>query len=143
MKVGDLVVCTQHLAGQYPLHVGGVYRLSSVHVRNSRAGPRQEVCLVADDSGAPTGSRPAGWFRALLGCWHVNLDAWCLSCGRWEFDGPSDFIACLECGHVYRTAADLVEAENDIRRQMGDAELDPLGDALAQIFSCPLCTHDW
>jgi len=153
MKVGDLVVCISPEVSVLPMsrygliHAGGVYRVSRMFTVNYlKNGPRDEIRLEADDTGAPSASHPQAWFRPLLAYWHVNLNWWCLSCGRWEPDQPGDFLACGECSHVFRTAGDLVAEENNIRQRMGDVLpqlVDPLRDALSQIYSCPLCTHDW
>lgn len=57
------------------------------------------------------------------------------------FDPKVDYWACGECMHVYRTAADLVEANN----KMADfIHLESIKtDKAADISVCPLCTHDF
>jgi len=71
---------------------------------------------------------------------------WCASCHRLEGDLPGDFRPCLECGHVFRTAEELLEAENKLRRMFNERFTDtyfpPVTD-VETIHSCPLCTHDW
>lgn len=53
-----------------------------------------------------------------------------------ELPGPSDFRACCECGHLWRT---VEEFHDDVRR-----ELDPVGQPFdPDLPFCPLCTHDW
>ena len=49
------------------------------------------------------------------------------------------FRWCLECGHTYATAADLLAEHNKMQAATGlPADTDPDG-----VFCCPLCTHDW
>ena len=70
----------------------------------------------------------------------------------------NDYRVCGECGHIYRTAQDLADAENaaidrDRLYEDGiDAEAVVLygravvslnGQGHLPILSCPLCTHDW
>lgn len=47
------------------------------------------------------------------------------------------YLVCGECGHCYVTAADLIEAE---RRLYPDL---PARTSAAQMWSCPLCAHDF
>jgi len=148
INVGDLVVCAHPEPGRHALLTPGqVYRVSRKAIINYiKHGPQDEIRLEADDTGAPSASHPEAWFRPLLACWHVSINEWCLPCGRWEPDRDGDFLACLECHHVYRTPEDLVAEENNIRRRMGDPELVIDGnvrEVVGQIYSCPLCTHDW
>lgn len=49
------------------------------------------------------------------------------------------YRVCLECGHAFVTAADLLEAERKICVAM---ELKP-ADSAEDVAVCPLCTHDF
>lgn len=49
-----------------------------------------------------------------------------------DIDDP--YIVCGECGHVYRTARELEDADYVITAEW---------DMAADILICPLCTHDF
>lgn len=51
---------------------------------------------------------------------------------------PTDFLQCFECGHSYRTEGELREAAGEIYADFG-VETPPT----SQIFTCPLCAHDF
>jgi hypothetical protein len=53
----------------------------------------------------------------------------------------ASYCACLECGHVYRSAEDLLlaYAEHYPPEERGEA----LSREPAKIYSCPLCSHDF
>jgi len=63
-------------------------------------------------------------------CWSHHVDEpWDASCCR----------SCLECGHVFRDAAELLAAHNAILAELGEPpETDP-----ARVFCCPHCIHDF
>ncbi|MER7361913.1 hypothetical protein [Nonomuraea wenchangensis] len=78
-------------------------------------------------------------------------------CGAHDVDEPREgaFLTCLECGHSYPTAADLLAAFNAERRRMAEAEADgqdgtdygtpplaPVTD-VRQVEFCPCCAHDF
>lgn len=56
---------------------------------------------------------------------------------------PADYYRlCVECGHVYVTAAELVLLDQDVRRRLG-GERDPSPRTVDEIEVCPLCIHDF
>jgi hypothetical protein len=60
-------------------------------------------------------------------------DCWCAACCT--FESPQSNVVCGECWHDFGTEANLVRVHNlwpDIR---------PATTA-AEVFSCPICTHD-
>lgn len=69
-----------------------------------------------------------------------------------SFTPGVDFLACGECWHVWPTQADfqkdvekLYEEMNNLQwREIDDPEwIVPSRATTANIFSCPLCAHDW
>lgn len=67
--------------------------------------------------------------------------------------GENPYRVCFECGHVYRTPADLVAAHNDTMAAIRDHPPAPLA-ALSppppktvkqadKIFCCQECLHDF
>jgi hypothetical protein len=78
----------------------------------------------------------------------------CWSCGTDEPDEPC-YQSCLECGHIYRTEQELVDAHNKIINELNaqhdhHRECDPLWcgpipcvTGAGQIFHCALCLHDF
>jgi hypothetical protein len=64
---------------------------------------------------------------------------WCHAHHRDEPDLPGDYRSCGECGHVYRTEADLLAEHNDLA-----AEIDlTSATSGAEVYTCPLCAHDF
>lgn len=68
-------------------------------------------------------------YGSRLHCWSHDID---------EPDLPW-YRACFECKHVYRTAAELLAEHNKVLAQY---DVEPETDA-ADIYTCPLCTHDF
>lgn len=70
----------------------------------------------------------------------------CYIHNRHEPSLPGDYRACLECGHVYRTPWEVMLELLFLYRHwfnMGwDKFLQPIPPA-DEIYSCPLCTHDF
>ena len=62
-------------------------------------------------------------------------------CYTHHVDEPSEpaYRFCYECGHVWRTAAELLAEHN---RQLAVYGRPPETD-VNQVFCCPLCIHDW
>lgn len=77
-----------------------------------------------------------------------------------EVEIPGDHRACLECGHIYRTESELIDA--DYKAQKETAEFfrsdqavmsaadraawetaEPVMRTSQEIHVCPLCTHDF
>jgi DNA-directed RNA polymerase subunit RPC12/RpoP len=57
---------------------------------------------------------------------------------HWEHEiVPPGSLVCAECGHVYETALDLVDAHN---RETGDLLRVHEAD---RIITCPECGHDF
>jgi hypothetical protein len=52
---------------------------------------------------------------------------------------PNAYRLCLECGHVYPTAEDLLKEDTKVALEYGFA---PVTEP-EQVTCCPLCTHDW
>lgn len=72
----------------------------------------------------------------------MNGPDFCYSCGRDEPIPPSGvYLICLECGHAYVTAQDLVDAYHSESERIYVAPLVPL--AADAIYHCPLCMHDF
>ena len=70
-------------------------------------------------------------------CMGSRLHCW--SCDRDEPEVGA-YRACLECGHVWRTADELLAAHNrELARYPGNI---PETDA-ARVSCCPLCIHNW
>lgn len=98
-------------------------------------------------AGYPAGYSAEGNVRP--SCEHVH----CYGCDLDEPVLPGDpvYVQCGECFHVYRTSADLLAAWLEyemcipagVREQWGIGR-DPVppGDA-HQIWSCPVCNHDF
>lgn len=63
-----------------------------------------------------------------------GYETFCWSCNRHEEQPESVYRVCFECNHVYVTAADL---EKEFHEQDGFAR------SAGDIYSCPLCIHDW
>jgi hypothetical protein len=64
-----------------------------------------------------------------------------LHCHMHEVDEPCvpPFRWCLECGHTFASAAELLAAHNEhLARYGGTPETDP-----GKVFCCPLCLHSW
>jgi hypothetical protein len=59
---------------------------------------------------------------------------------------PSDgaYQVCGECGHVYMTAEDLIEADLRVRQEIGGLFGDAAPEAwlAGEIYICPECSHD-
>lgn len=53
---------------------------------------------------------------------------------------PNDFRTCGECGHIYRTAGDLLD---EFRKRCDEMGLAHNGIPVTFISSCPLCGHDF
>lgn len=64
-------------------------------------------------------------------CWHHNG----------ERALPTDFRQCLECGHSYRTAQDLIDAYYS--ESPGSYDTPPGQIRVEDIFFCPFCIHDF
>lgn len=69
-------------------------------------------------------------------------EAECFWHGYERRDGA--YRICLECDHVYRMEKDLIRAHRQLAWSIGyqywlKSFLMPTGD----IWSCPLCNHDW
>lgn len=58
-----------------------------------------------------------------------GVDELCVPGYRW----------CMECGHTFATAAELLAGHNEHLAVYG---IEPETDA-AKVFCCPLCLHDW
>lgn len=60
---------------------------------------------------------------------------------------PQDcFLICYECQHVYRTPQDLVEQHNaamDLIMEPGETWKPLTVEQVGEIFSCPVCAHDF
>ncbi|GII83340.1 hypothetical protein Ssi03_13300 [Sphaerisporangium siamense] len=71
---------------------------------------------------------------------------YCYSCGRDEPVPPSGvYIICIECGHVYETADDLLHLYNEqiIAENRAHPEWAmPLAIDPDNIGCCALCLHD-
>lgn len=70
-----------------------------------------------------------------------------LHCHMHGLDEPDDgaFRRCSECGHVYQTGEALREAWAEVTAQGYGLPLgtDVFAPPVEQIYSCPLCAHDW
>lgn len=69
--------------------------------------------------------------------WARTDGSMCFICHMFEtFDGGEPYEVCFECGHVFRTPAEIVaEYERDV---------DWIWDrAPSEIPFCPMCLHDW
>lgn len=77
--------------------------------------------------------------------------AHCLSCGLDEIDQPGDYRVCGECGHIFRTEQDLLDAERKVLLELarffppGRMREDGTRGHLSglSVLSCPLCTHSF
>lgn len=77
-------------------------------------------------------------------------EGYCGNCNKWTtqvcyFHGvepiPADaYRVCAECGHCYNTREDLVSEDVKLRRWGLDI---PLPDPADEIYTCPLCLHDF
>lgn len=58
---------------------------------------------------------------------------------------PSGGYLCGECGHVYPTATDLLNAYNTELAQHHGVNGQPYTPVTNpdDIYFCPMCTHDW
>jgi hypothetical protein len=64
-----------------------------------------------------------------------------LHCHMHEVDEPCipGYRWCMECGHAFATAAELLAGHNGHLAVYGiEPETDP-----GKVFCCPLCTHSW
>lgn len=53
---------------------------------------------------------------------------------------------CFECGHVWKTAGEIVEAhlsELEAISAVNETNLEPGAAKKAALRFCPLCLHDW
>lgn len=71
---------------------------------------------------------------------------WCHSCGVEEIFLPLEhYRACGECGHVFKTEADLVQMDVERRGEFNDH--DEMGEVWplrgSEIHACPMCAHDF
>lgn len=63
----------------------------------------------------------------------------CFICSEFEtFDGVDPFEVCFECGHVYRTADEMIYEYTS----NGQDDYGP-DVSVEEIPFCPLCLHDW
>lgn len=72
--------------------------------------------------------------------------AWCHIHHRIEDIEKGDYRICGECGHIFRTADELVAEDLRVRLMLKaydseGTEYKPVEPAL--IFTCPLCAHDF
>lgn len=65
----------------------------------------------------------------------------CYGCGVTHTYQPDDYRVCGECGHLFRTEQDLIDATKRLFVEMGFAP--ELVTGSGGIYSCPQCTHDW
>lgn len=76
---------------------------------------------------------------------HVPFGSYCMIHAVFEPDMPGDYRACLECLHVYRTPWDLLMADLAIQldwvRDGWEGQVRTIDPE--QIYSCPLCCHDF
>lgn len=76
----------------------------------------------------------------------MGIIEWCSSCSRWE-EAREEETCCLECGHVYKTAQELVEAYNREADSINDAYDGPppvtYMEKAEDVNFCPLCLHDF
>jgi rubredoxin len=71
----------------------------------------------------------------------TDYQEWCIIHNRVEEACKSDFKACSECGHIYRTAGDLLD---EFRKRCEELKLIAYnGIPVELIYSCPLCGHDF
>jgi hypothetical protein len=80
---------------------------------------------------------------------------WCYHHHEYEDRGPDPYRICGECGHVYRTPADLVNAYNYESKHMAEHWNELLmGDTVPDVRQltveqhmhigfCQYCLHDW
>lgn len=54
-----------------------------------------------------------------------------------------DYRLCIECGHVFRTEEELVEADLEARKFWSKKDDDRPTLTGNEIFSCPHCAHDF
>jgi len=89
-------------------------------------------------------------------CYNSKLH--CYSCHADEADEPS-YRSCFECGHVWRSAEELLAAHNEHLAVYADPEATAISAAFAargipvlpfvpemnagHVYCCPLCIHDW
>lgn len=52
---------------------------------------------------------------------------------------PDAYRVCGECGHCFNTREDLLYEDAKVHREMGMK----VPDEDAEIYVCPLCTHDF
>lgn len=71
--------------------------------------------------------------------WPVSADPGCWFHGE-EPIPPNSYRVCLECGHCYTTREDLLYEDAKVRREIG---MKTPQDPDAEIYACPLCTHDF
>lgn len=70
---------------------------------------------------------------------HGICKSWCHAHANCEPLRRSDYQYCIECGHVFRTASELLRSHNEVLREMDlPRETDP-----KQVFCCPHCVHDF
>jgi hypothetical protein len=65
---------------------------------------------------------------------HPILGMWCCICNQHEPSLDTDYHRCFECGHVYRSAEELLA---EFRAEGGSAE------TAAMVPGCPRCLHDF
>lgn len=81
-------------------------------------------------------------------CEQLRLYDWCASCNRHETALEGDvYKYCLECGHIWKTAQELVEAYNRevdaINSADGTGLVATYVETADQVYFCPLCLHDF
>lgn len=67
---------------------------------------------------------------------------WCHSCLKLEPLPDEYYSVCGECGHVYVTAEELLEAENRLLFEM-QVTKPPVVTDPEHVYTCPLCGHDF
>lgn len=118
--------------------------LVTVITRWKGSGPRNVAVRRADGHMVV---RPFRGLRRIAGpievphpldeCYGSRLHCW--NHGADEPDSPC-YRACLECRHVFGSAAELLAAHNE-HLDVALAE-QPETDA-GKVSCCPLCTHSW
>lgn len=67
-------------------------------------------------------------------------DSWCYGCMRCEPLRDGDYRVCGECMHVYRTSEALLDAHTALLNRL-DIKWNFV--RVDQIYSCPVCAHDF
>jgi hypothetical protein len=70
---------------------------------------------------------------------------------HWEPVFENNYRVCMECGHSFATERQLVIAHNDMLIDLHqrstlfgfDVTEPKMVDDAANIYSCPICGHDW